>query len=354
MSSLEYKKAAMFTDIHFGAKNNLLEHNQDCYNFVKWFCEKIKEDDSIDHVIFLGDWFEHRNSVNIQTIEFSLDAAKLLNDLNIPIFMIVGNHDLYHRTSRKYSASSIFKNLNNITLIKEEPLVFNNDTSVLFPFLFEEEYYSLLKDYKKYPWWFGHFEFKGFIITGYNHKMEHGPEHKDFNKQKRIFSGHFHKRQAQDNVYYIGNTFPKDFSDVNDDERGMTIYDYENDIIIHHQWPDAPSYKIKKLSKIINDNNNLSDVDEKTHLKINVDTLLPYNEIIELKQKLLEESNLNEVILIDEIEIESEDDDIEIENIEEKTTDDIIVELLANIEADDIDNNILINEYKSLKEAEND
>ena len=35
MSNL-FKKAAIFTDIHFGLKSNSTLHNEDCLAFVKW------------------------------------------------------------------------------------------------------------------------------------------------------------------------------------------------------------------------------------------------------------------------------------------------------------------------------
>ena len=38
-----FKKAAVFTDIHFGLKSNSLQHNQDCLDFVDWFILKAKE-----------------------------------------------------------------------------------------------------------------------------------------------------------------------------------------------------------------------------------------------------------------------------------------------------------------------
>ena len=42
MSNL-FKKAAFFTDIHYGLKSNSLQHNQDCVNFVDWFIAKAKK-----------------------------------------------------------------------------------------------------------------------------------------------------------------------------------------------------------------------------------------------------------------------------------------------------------------------
>ena len=43
MSNL-FKKAAFFTDIHYGLKSNSLQHNQDCVNFVDWFIAKAKKE----------------------------------------------------------------------------------------------------------------------------------------------------------------------------------------------------------------------------------------------------------------------------------------------------------------------
>ena len=41
MSNL-FKKAAVFTDIHFGLKSNSQVHNQDCEDFVDWYISKAK------------------------------------------------------------------------------------------------------------------------------------------------------------------------------------------------------------------------------------------------------------------------------------------------------------------------
>ena len=59
------KKAALWTDIHFGKRNNSILHNEDCLNFVKWFIQKIKEEGDVTHIIFLGDFFD--SAVNIYT-----------------------------------------------------------------------------------------------------------------------------------------------------------------------------------------------------------------------------------------------------------------------------------------------
>ena len=41
-------KGAYFTDIHWGKKANSIQHNEDCMNFIDWFCAQVKSDPSID------------------------------------------------------------------------------------------------------------------------------------------------------------------------------------------------------------------------------------------------------------------------------------------------------------------
>ena len=47
-----FNKAACFTDIHFGMKNNARQHNIDCENFITWFIEQAKERGSETCIFF--------------------------------------------------------------------------------------------------------------------------------------------------------------------------------------------------------------------------------------------------------------------------------------------------------------
>ena len=74
-----FKKAAVFTDIHFGLKSNSTLHNEDCLNFVKWATAKAKEE-GCETCIFTGDWHNNRASINILTLGYSLRALEHLNE----------------------------------------------------------------------------------------------------------------------------------------------------------------------------------------------------------------------------------------------------------------------------------
>ena len=79
MSNL-FKKAAVFTDIHFGLKSNSQLHNDDCLAFVKWAVAKAKEE-GCETCFYLGDWHNNRASLNIVTLNYSLRALEILNEI---------------------------------------------------------------------------------------------------------------------------------------------------------------------------------------------------------------------------------------------------------------------------------
>ena len=81
-----FSKAACFTDIHFGNKNNSKQHNRDCAAFVDWF---IEQSEDCETCIFLGDWHHHRASVNVATLNASWKDLKKLNDNFDKVYFIV-------------------------------------------------------------------------------------------------------------------------------------------------------------------------------------------------------------------------------------------------------------------------
>jgi DNA repair exonuclease SbcCD nuclease subunit len=313
----------------------------------------VRQDPTIDHIMFLGDWFEHRTALNISTLNYSYRGAKLLNDLGLPVFFMVGNHDLYYKNSREIHSTVNFNEFANFKVIDEPEVVPNiGNGAVLSPYLFHEEYPSLDKFLNMETWW-GHFEFKGFVVTGYSITMQTGPEHTAFKGPKRIFSGHFHKRQISDNVVYIGNTFPTSFADANDDERGMAVYDHETDDITFVRWPDAPSYKKVLLSDLMEDNIILPD---NCRVKCDVNVPITYEESSIIKEGFVDAHNLRELILEENTNMNEvlKDTEVNQEVLQGMVSiDDMVMAMLGGIDVDDIDSEVLIKEYQKLTVGSN-
>lgn len=342
------RKTAMLTDIHFGRRHNSDEHNQDCLDFIAWFCDNVREDPEIDSIAFLGDWFENRSSVDVKTMHYSYRGAKMLDELGLPVFYCVGNHDLYQRNSRDIFSTAVFHELKNFHVIQKPTVIKHlGDGSLLAPYLFHDEYGALGK-YSSLGTWFGHFEFRGFQVTGYNMVMHHGPDHMKFIEgPKRIFSGHFHKRQVCDNVAYIGNTFPMDFGDAGDNSRGMAVYDHSTDILTFIDWEQCPKFVKTTLSELLDGKIRLHP---KTRVRCAVDEQISFSESSAVKQHYLKKFHLREITLdesaamkeaLTETELEQELDAV-------MTVDEMIVTMLENIKTEHIDNSMLLNIYKDL------
>lgn len=345
------RKAAAMTDIHWGAKGNSEQHNQDCLNYIDWFCTNAVRYGA-DHIIFLGDWFENRSAINISTMHYSYQGAKKLNELGIPVYFIIGNHDLYLRHTREIYSTIQFHEFSNFKVINNPTIIDEIETSpLLCPFLFPHEYPELLKYNSTKTWW-GHFEFKGFIVTGYNITMQSGPDHTNFTGPTYIFSGHFHKRQIGGNVVYIGNTFPTNFSDAGDSERGMMIYDHIAEDIEFINWKECPKYTRIVLSKFLENEGKLP---KNARVKCIVDIPISFEESTTIKQQLSDEFQLREFVLEESGEIATAVSETDIEevdttnNIEGSGIDDLVIRMLKSIKTDHIDNDLLIEHYLRLK-----
>lgn len=284
----EITKLAMMTDIHIGARNNSVQHNEDCLNFIDWFIEKVKEEKP-SHIAFLGDFFENRNQINVKTLNYASQVCRKLDSLGIPIIFIVGNHDLYHRQDRTIYSTDIFADFKNFLMVNE-PMRLSRDFFVA-PFLFRSEYPDMVADINASKYVLGHFEFRNFVVTGATRLMDHGPDADDFAGPKYIFSGHFHKRQANKNIIYIGNTFPTNFGDAGDTERGCCIFDVENEDVYFHDWEQAPLFFKTRLTQVLGGDDQFP---ARARVRCVLDIDIGYSEVQQLRDEMIKGMNLRE------------------------------------------------------------
>ena len=88
-----FKKAAVFTDIHFGRKGNSKVHNQDCEDFIDWYIKEAKAN-GCETGIFCGDWHHNRNSLNLTTMDATIRSMEKLGAAFEQFFFFDGNHEL--------------------------------------------------------------------------------------------------------------------------------------------------------------------------------------------------------------------------------------------------------------------
>lgn len=343
------QRGAFCTDIHFGKKANSQVHNEDCIQYLTWFCEQVRKE-NCDYVAFLGDWNENRSALNIATLDYSYRGAKMLNELGVPVYFCVGNHDLYHRHTRELYSVVPFKEFTNFIVVDHPLVVKEIADGVLFsPYMFHDEYPDLAQ-FLKVPFWAGHFEFKGFQVTGYNVIMPTGPDPADFAGPKHIVSGHFHKRQANLNIVYMGNTFPMDFGDAGDFDRGMMVYDHTKEQMEFINWDGCPKYIKTRLTDILD---NTATIYPNSRVKCIVDVPISFEESTYLRQSFIEKFKLREFTMEESKEIAQAltgtQASIDPNDIKLDSVDDLVIQMLTDIDSEHIDNNILIEQYQRIR-----
>lgn len=334
-----FNKAAIFTDIHFGLKSNSTIHNEDCLNFIKWATTKAKEE-GCETCLFLGDWHNNRASINIVTLQYSLRALEHLNEHFSKVYFIPGNHDLYYRDKRDVQSVEWAKHLPNIVICNDWHVEGN---VVIAPWLVGDDHKKLSKMNGKYM--FGHFELPGYMMNAMVAMPDHGEFKTDDLKHfEHCFTGHFHKRQTRGNVTYIGNCFPHNYADAGDDDRGLTILEWDKEPV-YHAWPDQPRYRVYKLSDVLTHTDAM--LKPRMHVRVDLDIDISYEEATIIKESFVDKYGLREITLIpskvvnvDEYEIQG--------NISFESIDQIVAGQLGSIESDKFNKALLLDIYRNL------
>ena len=332
-----FKKAACFTDIHYGLKQNSRLHLDDCRRFVEWFIAEAKARDC-ETCIFLGDWHHHRASVNVATMNASIRDLKLLNESFEKVYFILGNHDLYYRDKRELNSIEYARDLSNFVMIDEH---FLQDDVAIIPWLVGKEYKKVAKMQCKYM--FGHFELPYFKMNAMVEMPDHdGIKAEMLNGPEYVFSGHFHKRQYKNNIHYMGNAFPHNYADVSDDERGAMFLEWGGEPQ-YVNWTEGPKYRVFTLKQLLDDHQNL--LDEYTYSRVKLDVSISYEEANFVREKFAEQYGVRELQLIPI----KEEEEFQGGEIEFESVDQIVVTQLDTIESNTVDKQTLIDIYNSIE-----
>ena len=221
-------KVAIITDTHYGARKG----SKHLHDYFEMFYRDVffpsLEEHKIDTVIHMGDIFDSRKAIDLQSLEWSKQVV--FEPLKkYKVHALIGNHDCYYKnTNNVNSPELLLKDYANIRTYSKPTEISLDKLKILFlPWINSENFDETkqLIDKTKAKIAMGHLEVNGFKATR-GHMMETGMDVGIFNKFEKVYSGHFHTRSNDGKILYLGNQYEMFCNDVND-KRGFHIFDTE-------------------------------------------------------------------------------------------------------------------------------
>ena len=221
---------AIITDQHFGCrKNSKLFHDY----FLKFYDEiffPALEKEGITTLVDMGDTFDSRKGIDFAALTWAKENYfDRLKKMGIHVHTVVGNHTAYYKNTNNINAVDLLlREYDNVTVYSvPTEIKLNNLGGLIVPWINAENEKETLKSLKgsKSSCVMGHLELQGYKVNEYV-VMDHGFDDAPFKKFDKVYSGHFHTRSNQDNVYYLGNPYEIYWND-HADTRGFHLFDTE-------------------------------------------------------------------------------------------------------------------------------
>src|SRR5690606_28854460 len=131
-------KLFLITDTHFGLSTiNYDKHLKVMVDyFYNFFIPLLKERyEEGDCLIHLGDLYDNRTYIPIDVLNI---VEKLILDISeiLPIYMIVGNHDIFNKSTNTVNSPKLHRWIPNVHIYEEcTSLYMNNKKIVLMPWV---------------------------------------------------------------------------------------------------------------------------------------------------------------------------------------------------------------------------
>jgi len=240
------KRIWMITDTHFGVRSNSREwmDMMESY-FYDFFIPLLKSEYRPgDILVHCGDTFDSRQSLNLYVLNKGQSIIEAIAEI-MPVYIIIGNHDIFMKYSNEINSMKIFKHMKNVTVFEEPMLVnFGPKTGMFLPWV---EDHDDLSEFVSNPAnraniLFCHADVKG-VSFNRHVKIEEGTEADSFQQYDRVYSGHIHYAQKFKNVRMLGTPYQLTRSDMGN-PKCVWMLDLENDE--ERSWENTHSPKFLK------------------------------------------------------------------------------------------------------------
>lgn len=220
-------KVLLFTDIHVHTHKQSSERLNDCLKVLDWVLRTAVEQ-KVNHVLFLGDLFHDKQKIDVFTYQKTFEIFEKHMGDNPPfkVYLVLGNHDLWHLSKWDISSVIPFGSINGITVI-DRPCTLNLDGSQVsfLPYTNTpiDDIKNLLKSNNNILC--AHLAIDGAVLNvRAGTKAEVSVEHDDdlikvgpeiLKGWNNVFLGHYHSYQQIDkHIEYIGSPLQLSFGEA--------------------------------------------------------------------------------------------------------------------------------------------
>ena len=221
-------KLAIISDSHFGARNDNLNFNEYFYKFYDNIFFPTLKERGITTCIHLGDVVDRRKYISYRIAnDFRSRFIGKFQRAGIDFHIVIGNHDTYYKNTNRVNSMEELVGTDRFKIYVSPKVVEFDDTPILLmPWINNNNYDESMKALakSKADILMGHLEVNGFMMNVNTIVATDGWDKKLFKRFDVVFSGHFHHKSDDGQIFYLGAPYEIYWNDLND-PRGFHIFD---------------------------------------------------------------------------------------------------------------------------------
>lgn len=206
-----------------------------CIDFLDYLSRYAKKN-GITKIVILGDIFDKSNRVKYDTFVPLFKKLQEMKEDGFEMYFIVGNHDIY--TMDGDTIVETFSPFGEVIKTAKE-FDFDGVKINMSPFTTDpNEVPTVDADYL-----FTHLPIDGFLFdNGMEAKEKHSFPVDFFSNYKKVFTGHYHKRQTRGNIEYVGSPYQLSFGEAGDTNKGFVVFEPSTGNQEFVKYELAPTY----------------------------------------------------------------------------------------------------------------
>jgi len=280
---IKTNRIGIFSDIHWGKSRDNVKKIIFTEEAIQLFIDEMVKE-KIETIFFLGDWFDHRNSVNVNTSFRAYQSMKKLCK-HFEVYMILGNHDTYYKNTNAVNSIRQYESLRSLHIIDKDTEIDICGKKILAtPWGFDVNKYKE----KEFDFLFGHFEPSGAILNqaGMYSRSEFYSMADLTNIAPIVVSGHYHTRkkyQTKSGEFYsVGCPLELSWNDYQN-KKGFYILDVNESSFKFIENEISPIHHKYFWSRLKNKEQELdADMITNNYIKVIVDDKYKYEDIMKL------------------------------------------------------------------------